>query len=156
MIKIDTQGLVKQLEDLEALITRKLEATVRGFAYELSETVIALTPVGSMSKFADRYLARTPPWPQAPGMAVNNWIYTKHGATYRPIADTSAKDSRQNIISGLSTYKLGEFFIIGNDVPYMQLLEEGHSKEQAPQGFMMQAATRVYSVDLKKYFDAQK
>ena len=46
--------------------------------------------------------------------------------------------------------------MIGNDVPYMQLLEEGHSKEQAPQGFMMQAATRVYSVDLKKYFDAQK
>lgn len=155
MIRIDSDSLIRQLEELEALITRKLEATVRGFAYELSETVIAMTPVGSMSKFADRYLARTPPWPQAPGMAVNNWIYTSAGATYKPIADTSGDDSRQNIQSGLATYKLGDFFVIGNDVPYIRMLENGHSK-QASDGFMLQAASKAYSVDLKKYFDAQK
>lgn len=155
MIKIDTQGLVKQLEDLEALITRKLEATVRGFAYELSDTVIALTPVGDLTRFASFYESRTPPWPKFPGMAVSNWVYTTTGATYRPIADTTGNPSRQDIKTGLATYKLGEFFVIGNDVPYIQMLEQGHS-DQAPNGFMMQAATRVYSVDLKKYFDAQK
>ena len=155
MISIDTDSLVKQLEDLEATITRKLEATVRGFAFELSNTVIALTPVGDLAKFASFYAARTPPWPKFPGMAISNWVYTKTGATYRPIADTTGKPSKENIASGLSTYKLGENFYIGNDVPYIGMLENGHSN-QAPDGFMMQAATRAYSVDLKKYFDAQK
>ena len=155
MISIDTDSLVKQLEDLEATITRKLEATVRGFAFELSNTVIALTPVGDLARFASFYEARTPPWPKFPGMAISNWVYTKTGATYRPIADTSGKPSKENIEAGLSTYKLGDNFYIGNDVPYMRVLENGRS-DQASDGFMMQAATRAYSIDLKKYFDAQK
>lgn len=155
MIKIDTQNLVKQLEDLEALISRKLEATVRGFATELSETVIALTPVGDLNRFTNWYASREAPWPKFPGMAISNWIYTKGGATYRPIADTTGAPSRQNIQAGLATYRLGEMFVIGNDVPYIGMLEQGHSKK-APDGFMMQAATKVYSVNLKKYFDAQK
>lgn len=155
MIRIDSDSLVKQLEELEALITRKLEATVRGFATELSETVIALTPVGDLERFAKHYASRQPPWPKFPGMAVSNWIYTSTGATYKPIADTSGDVSRQNIQSGLATYKLGDFFVIGNDVPYIRMLENGHSK-QASDGFMLQAASKAYAVDLKKYFDAQK
>lgn len=155
MITIDTASLVKQLEDLEALITRKLEATVRGFATELSETVIALTPVGDLTRFASFYASRQSPWPKFPGMAVSNWIYTKSGATYKPIADPSGTPSKIDIQTGLATYRLGEFFVIGNDVPYIGMLENGHSK-QAPDGFMMQAATAAYSVDLKRYFDAQQ
>lgn len=155
MIRIDTVSLIKQLEDLEALITRKLEATVRGFATELSETVIAMTPVGDLTRFASWYASRQPPWPKFPGMAVSNWVYTKSGATYRPIADTTGGPSRQDIQAGLTTYRLGESFAIANAVPYIGMLENGHS-QQAPDGFMMQAATKVYSVDLKKYFDAQK
>lgn len=155
MISIDTASLLKQIQDLEALITRKLEATVKGFTNELSSSVIALTPVGDLAQYASFYASRTPPWPQYPGMAISNWEYTTSGASYRPIADPSGKPSFENIRSGLSTYKLGDNFKISNSVPYIGMLEQGHSP-QAADGFMLQAATRAFSVDLKRYFDAQK
>ena len=74
MISIDTASLLKQIQDLEALITRKLEATVRGFTNELSSSVISLTPVGDLAQYASFYASRTPPWPQYPGMAISNWV----------------------------------------------------------------------------------
>ena len=156
MVKIDTADLVKQLEDLEKLITRKLEKTVEDFAAYVAIAAIDETPVGNLQDFYDLYMNREEGWPKEPGMAASNWAYAKDGATltYLAVADF---DALSRVLSATPTYKLGDNFVIYNNVPYIRMLENGYS-QKAKDGIMNPAniVIKAYSMNLKSSFDKEK
>lgn len=157
MVKIDTADLVKQLEDLEKLITRKLEAAVRGFAEEVATAAVRSTPVGDYDKYQGLYDSRTT-WPKTPGLARGNWQYTEGALQFRMIADPSGDTAIDGVGVNAKNYKLGDNFYIGNSVPYIGTLEQGASN-QAPAGIMQVAEGMVlasYQVNLQRDFDATK
>ena len=157
MVKIDTADLLKQLEELEKTITRKLEATVRDFAEEIARAAIYKTPRGSLEQFASYYEARTT-WPQVPGLAQGNWQYTEGVPTFRLIAGpVSGEAALDGVMVNSQGYKLGENFYIANSTPYIGMLEQG-SSAQAPAGIMnpTEMVVKAYSINLKQAFDAAK
>lgn len=154
MVKIDTADLLKQLEELEKTITRKLEKTVRDFAGYIAVAAEDSTPVGNLQDYYSLYMSRENGWPQTPGMAVSNWSYAEDGSTltYAPIADFNASS---RVIGNASTqYNLGDNFVIYNNVPYIGMLEQGWSN-QAPAGIVDPAmiVVKAYSINLQSSFD---
>lgn len=153
MVKIDTADLLKQLEELENTITRKLEKTVRDFAGYIAVAAEDSTPVGNLEDYYSLYMSRENGWPKTPGMAVSNWSYAEDGTTltYTPVADFNSLD---RVISKAASYKLGDNFVIHNDVPYIAALEQGWSN-QAPNGILDPAmiVVKAYSINLKSSFD---
>ncbi len=157
MIKIDTEDLVRQLEELEKTITRKLEASVRGLAEEVAFAAIENTPRGDLDTYRRLYESRMD-WPKVPGLAQGNWQYTEGVVTFRLIAgESSGEAALDGVITNSQGYKLGQTFYIANNTPYIGLLEDGYSM-QARDGIMSPASNMVfasYQVNLERYFNEQ-
>ncbi len=99
-------------------IERPAERTIKRLAFEVHGELIRNTPVDT-------------------GWARANWLVSLG----RPINETAgSRDSVSTVAQGagqarLLVYRLGQDIWISNNVPYIQALNEGHSK-QAPEGWV--------------------
>lgn len=152
MISSNSKEVADSLDAFEKEITRKLESMVRNFAVELATIAVDKTPIGDSKKFSGYYQARTT-LPDREGLSKSNWQYTEDTAALILLTDLGALN-RVSVSS--EAYKLGDTFSIVNTTPYIEALEAGKSKIQAPDGIMtptIQTLKGVYEINLKRSFD---
>ncbi len=155
-ITCNTSKLQKQLQQLKLDVTRKLENMVREFAYHVSLSAIANTPIGNSVTYRKYYEARTD-LPQVEGLSKGNWQYgNSPNFSLRKIAGQSAGAAAlDNILVAAEGYKLGQKFYIGNATPYIMALENNHSPQTQGQGIMqptLNTIQGVYSLQLDDYY----
>lgn len=161
MISIDISKLVQELKDYKTEVQRRLENMVRGFSYEVAMVAIDNTPLGDSDKFFKLYKRREQMYGLSPeeGLAQGGWQVSLDGTLDfqqiygRDSGDTAGAAAKIHLMN----YKLGEEVIIGNKGPYINMLENGHSTTQAPDGIMQPTINNimsVYMVNLPKYYKA--
>lgn len=158
MITVDIDALLKDMQNLELDVTRRLEKMVRGFMYEFSLSAIDNTPLGDAERFIKFYQQRQKMFGLAPieGYARANWQVSQTG-------NISAQDvyftdqAIQHIQSNLSTFKLGETITLGNAARYIGLLESNYSEQTLHEGITTPTINYVmqtYKIDLVKYYQS--
>ena len=157
MISVDASTVMKELEEYLKETTRKLEHMVREFAYQISETAIRNTPLGDANKYFELYQSREELEP-VEGFARGSWQVSKTGQfVFQEYYTASSGDKALSLIkTSLGLYKLGQNLYIGNNAYYIDSLENGSSKEQAPLGIMQPTVDNIlksYQVDLKRLYN---
>lgn len=112
---------------------KNLGKIVKKIVVDIGTSLVMKTPVGD-----PKYWISKPPPGYVGGRARGNWQY----ALNAPIAvdfnriDKSVVSVVGKIASDMSSDALGGVHYITNTLPYIQRLEEGHSKRQAPNGMV--------------------
>ena len=157
MISLETSKIVSELEEYLKETTRKLESMVRGFAYHISQTAIANTPLGDANAYFSMYQARRILQPKE-GFARGSWQVSETGQfVIQEFYTFSSGDQALSLIqTKLANYKLGETLYIGNKGYYIRSLENNSSPQTHGLGIMQPTLDNVmstYQVDLKRLFD---
>lgn len=157
MISADVAKVLEELKAYQQDTVRRLENMVTGFAYTISKTAIANTPIGNLEEYFDLYQARLNDGrglKPEPGFARGSWQ-----------VNTSGQFSIQQVYSGgealsliktdLSNYKLGDTLYIGNQGFYIRMLENNYSDQTQGMGIMqptLDSIMQTYQVDLVRLF----
>lgn len=161
MLSVDASGLADSLKKAEQEIERRLVGMLGKFMQNFTATAVEKTPYGDDSesnpaegKFRYLYLQRQAPLPQEAGMSRANWqIMNTDSFSPVYIADTSGYPS---ILDARETYyKLGETYYLGNATPYIQMLEENHSRHTNGLGIsgpVMDEVLSIYQYQLDDYY----
>lgn len=118
-----------------AKTNRKNNAIVRRIVVSLGESLVIKTPVGEPSLWRNPESA---PEGYVGGAARANWQYG-NGEMPEGVLDLIDKDGNSTInriVGGVQASPAASIHWIANNLPYMQRLEEGWSKQQAPQGML--------------------
>ncbi len=157
-ITCNTSGLQKQLEQIRKEVTRKLKAMVVEFAYNVSLSAVANTPLGDSITYRRYYEARQG-LPQIEGLARGNWQYSEStsGVSLKLIAGLASGEAASDGVaaSAGAYYKLGDTFYIGNAAPYISALENNYSRQTQGQGISqptLNTVMQVYSFRLDDYY----
>lgn len=127
MITVDSKDLLADLQKFYLEAVRKMENMVRGFSYEISLTAIENTPLGDSVKYKALYLRRQAELGLAPieGVAQGGWeAGVNSSVSFTPrYGWDSDTEALSQIDNNLSKYKLGNYVLIGNNGPYIGILE---------------------------------
>lgn len=105
-----------QMKQFENLTIDKAEKVFRKTCFEISNSVISNTPVDT-------------------GRAKNNWFPDINKFSSN-ITDTTNKEGSINLVTNATPkLKIGDTFTLSNNLPYIERLEYGWSK-QKPNGFV--------------------
>ena len=159
MLKVDATKLLQELEKFHKDNTRKLENVVKGFAYIISKTAIANTPLGDSEQYFKLYQQRQRRLGLQPveGFARGSWSVNTSGQfSIQEIYTVNSGSAALSLIkSDLGGYRLGQDVYIGNKGYYIKFLENGYS-QQAPMGIMqptLETVLSTYRVDIKQLYD---
>ena len=159
MISADVSKVLEELKAYQQDTVRRLEKMVTGFAYIISKTAIANTPLGDAEEYFKLYELRQKRTGLEPteGFARGSWqvntsgqfsIQTIYGAT-------SGTEALSFVKSDLSNYKLGDTVFVGNKGFYIKLLENNYSDQTMGMGIMqptLDSIMQTYQVDLVRLF----
>lgn len=117
-----------------AKTTRKNNAIVRRIVVDLGTSLVMKTPVGEPSLWGNPESA---PEGYAGGAARANWQYGngEMPESVLDLIDKGGNSTINRIIGGVKASPAASIHWIANNLPYMQRLETGWSK-QAPQGML--------------------
>jgi len=108
---------------------------IRRTVIDVGQRVIARTPVGDA-----KYWQSPPPPGYVGGHARFNWMFSTGSRVVQEIpgVDTSPDGAAtlQKLINSVPKEPGDNVHYIQNSVPYIEALENGHSKNQAPHGFV--------------------
>ena len=123
------------------LLAEKLKRLEKGIVIGLGEDVVMRSPVGDPTNWA-------PSTPVPPGYVGGrfraNWQY---GLSQRPLGDlpdidATGQASLTRIAQGVrQVTRVGNVHYLTNNLPYAQDIENGHSRNQAPDGVVELAVT---------------
>jgi len=128
------------------------DKVVRKVVLDIGKSLVEKTPVGDAN-----YWKMLPPPGYVGGHARANWSHSEETQIIKEFegVDKSGAGSINRIASSVPAKAAGKVHFIQNSVPYIQALEDGHSKRQAPHG--MVALTRVeFDGIIKKITDGLK
>lgn len=154
MLTIETSKLVNQLKQLQEEIENKLEGMVQKWTVDVSEYVIAGTPIGSYEKYGWLYDMRDELEP-IPGLSRGSWQVSLDGdLIFKNVynGDLAVSD----IAGDIARYRLGQTYYIGNTTPYVEQLEgNGRTPQLEIGGFqrLQNEAVSAYNLNLKTYYD---
>jgi hypothetical protein len=113
------------------------DKVVRKTVLDIGKSLIEKTPVGDAT-----YWESKPPAGYVGGHARANWSHSEGAQNVQEFdgVDPSGSGSNSRIAASIPVKAAGKVHFIQNSVPYIQALEEGHSR-QAPNG--MAALTGV-------------
>lgn len=158
MIKCDVSELLKELEELHKDAIRRLEQMVRGFTYQFALTAIENTPIGDHVAYADKYKSREKSMGLRPiaGFAQGSWQVPDTVSGGLDFQELYSGDAAVNTVrTHMMNYKLGETITLGNQGPYIGLLNNGYS-DQAPEGIIkptIEQMLSTYKIDLVRYYN---
>ena len=185
MITSNASKIAEQLKKIHEDTVRKLEYMVQSYVYEvIAEKAVDLTPYGDADRYAEWYDRRFEAYSyeRRPGLAKGSWsafvvkgidmgttsrsavIYSNvgsavSGALYDTRSGSGAKAKMQAQLEG---YELGNVIFIRNTQSYVNRgndlgigLEQGRSKEQAPDGILgpLSKLVDAYRFPFKDVFD---
>ena len=157
MVSADVAKVLEELKAYQQDTVRRLEKMVTGFAYTISKTAIANTPIGDLEEYFDLYQARLDDdrgLEPRPGFAKGSWQVNTSGQF--SVQQVYSGGEALNLIStDLNSYKLGDTLYIGNTGYYIRLLENNSSKQTNNLGIMqptLDSIMQTYKVDLPRLF----
>jgi hypothetical protein len=163
MISADIQTAIKELEEYKQVLKRKLEHTVRGFAYELTMIASSNTPIGSLEaiqsnkRYARYYFERMELTgiPELPGFHRGAWrADNTNSIEYEPKI-VSQSEVGAYVKQGLADYKLGQTVFVGAEGLAFDLFEKGENT-QAKQGIITPTRNMIesmYKIHIERYFN---
>jgi hypothetical protein len=134
-------------------VTKGLQDMTKMVLFDIGLKLVERSPVGDPSTWK-----RQPPWlPKNyyPGTFKNNW---QLGVDVEPTdiflaADPTGNNSINRIRLAIPRWPIGHTFTFGNNLPYAQALEDGHSQQCPPNGMVtltaMEFPTIVEDVKLR-------
>ena len=145
-------GVKKFNEDLEVASRQVLPHEFRNFisfiALTLADLIIDKNPVGN----SDNWI-RKPKERYVGGRSRGNWQVTVNHPTEQVIdtIDANGTKTKMNAKAVIATQvtddnAIGSVIYIGNNVPYIIPLENGHSKTQTPNGMVKVSLAEVRSM----------
>lgn len=136
MIKVDMTNLKKSLSKLTVDLENALEETVSDYITDFVTSLSESTPLGDVDKHLRLYKLRNriEGYRIQEGLARGNWRVTfRDGAT--AVIDnyeTSGSEAGARAFNRMEEYKLGKPIYIVNNTPYIELLNDGYSKQAQP------------------------
>lgn len=106
-----------QLSDFTKKSLRHTNRVKKGAAIELFSRVILDTPVDE-------------------GRARGNWLTTIGGDPNYSVLRTGITGAANEVVTEVQRSKLEDTLVFTNNLPYIERLEDGHSKAQAPHGMV--------------------
>ena len=132
-------------EDINKFVQKvgsNADLVVRKTVLDIGRSLVEKTPVGD----AD-YWKNPPPPGYVGGHARANWSHSEGTQTVQEFSgvDPDGSTSNNRIAASVTEKAAGKVHFIQNSVPYIQALEDGHSR-QAPNGFIALTATEFQDV----------
>lgn len=156
MISVDVSKVLEELKAYQQDTVRRLEKMVTGFAYIISKTAIANTPLGDAEEYFKLYELRQKRIGLEPteGFARGSWQVNTSGQF--SVQQVYSGGEALNLIStDLNSYKLGDTLYIGNRGFYIRMLENNYSDQTQGMGIMqptLESIMQTYKVDLVRLF----
>jgi len=163
MVSADIKTAIKELEEYKKTLTRKLEHTVKGFAYELTMIASSNTPIGSEEAIANnkRYAKYYHDRMVATGLPEQVGFHK--GAWSADVVDSfefepsiySNSSVAANAKQGVASYKLGQTVFVGAEGLAFDLFEKGKNT-QSPEGIIKPTERMIesmYQIHLERYFN---
>ena len=156
MISVDVSKVLEELKAYQQDTVRRLEKMVTGFAYIISKTAIANTPLGDAEEYFKLYELRQKRIGLEPteGFARGSWQVNTSGQF--SVQQVYSGGEALNLIStDLNSYKLGDTLYIGNRGFYIRMLENNYSDQTQGMGIMqptLDSIMQTYKVDLVRLF----
>lgn len=156
MIKVDVSKVLEELKAYQQDTVRRLEKMVTGFAYIISKTAIANTPLGDAEEYFKLYELRQKRIGLEPteGFARGSWQVNTSGEFSVQLV-YSGSEALSLIKTDLGSYKLGDTLYIGNRGFYIKMLENNYSDQTQGMGIMqptLDSIMQTYKVDLVRLF----
>ena len=159
MISVDVSKVLEELKAYQQDTVRRLEKMVTGFAYIISKTAIANTPLGDAEEYFKLYELRQNRTGLEPteGFARGSWQVNTSGqfSMQAIYGVTSGSEALSLIKTDLGSYKLGDTLYIGNRGFYIRMLENNYSDQTQGMGIMqptLDSIMQTYKVDLVRLF----
>lgn len=161
MIKCDVTDFIKSLELLHKDVIRRLENMVRGFTYQFALTAIENTPLGDDVTYANLYKQRLTNGSgllDEAGFAQGSWQVPDTISGPLDLQELYSGDSAAKVVRiHMMNYKLGETITLGNQGPYIGLLNSSNGySDQAPNGIIKPTVEQMlstYKIDLVRYYN---
>lgn len=156
MIKVDVSKVLEELKAYQQDTVRRLEKMVTGFAYIISKTAIANTPLGDAEEYFKLYELRQKRIGLEPteGFASGSWQVNTSGEFSVQLV-YSGSEALSLIKTDLGSYRLGDTLYIGNRGFYIRELENNYSDQTQGMGIMqptLDSIMQTYKVDLVRLF----
>ena len=156
MISADVSKVLEELKAYQQDTVRRLEKMVTGFAYIISKTAIANTPLGDAEEYFKLYELRQKRTGLEPteGFARGSWQVNTSGQ-FSMQAVYSGSEALSLISTDLNSYRLGDTLYIGNRGFYIKMLENDYSDQTQGMGIMqptLESIMQTYKVDLPRLF----
>ena len=119
------------------------DKVIRNVVFDIGTSLVERTPVGDA-----KYWKSKPPPGYVGGHAKGNWSHSEGAQVIQEIegVDPSGDGSINRIAASVPIKAAGKVHYIQNSVPYIQALEDGHSRQCPPGG--MVALTKVEFQDM--------
>ena len=117
------------------LLPEEFNRWFRKIAFDALAGIIKMTPVGNKENWKDP--KKAPPG-YVGGRARGNWLVSINSFSDAPTndIDDSGGATRTKGLMNMTGARIGDIIYITNNVPYIKRLEEGWSREQAPNGMV--------------------
>lgn len=136
MIKVDMTNLKKSLNKLTVEMEDALEEAVSDYITDFVTSLSEATPLGDVDKYLKLYQLRNrlEGYRVQEGLARGNWRVTfRDGATaVLDNYETSGSEAGARAFDRMEEYKLGRPIYIINNAPYIEILNDGYSKQAPP------------------------
>ena len=141
-------GFADDINRFAKIAVGNSNTVVRRTIIDISQRVIARTPVGDA-----KYWQSNPPEGYVGGHARANWSLSINAPVVKEYKAIDGSKAEQNIslrrIKKIITNKTGAtdgVYYVQNSVPYIEVLEDGHSKNQAPNGMVAVTAAEFEGI----------
>lgn len=156
MVSADVAKVLEELKAYQQDTVRRLEKMVTGFAYIISKTAIANTPLGDAEEYFKLYELRQKRIGLEPteGFARGSWQVNTSGEFSVQLV-YSGSEALSLIKTDLGSYRLGDTLYIGNRGFYIRELENNYSDQTQGMGIMrptLDSIMQTYKVDLVRLF----
>jgi hypothetical protein len=160
MITSNLDTIIKELDQYQKEIERKIKAMVSGFASDVAFSASEHTPVASprvIENYMNSYKARRDQYGVeiAPGYHAGAWKYAEGAITFDPNIYVEEQVQADALKDSRNQYRIGDTFKIGAIGFAYEALNKGHS-QQAPDGIIKpteQAIKASFASDVKLHFD---
>jgi len=117
------------------LLPREFAAFFRMIGIELFSGILMKTPVGDPTKWKRQPAIGSG---YAGGRAKGNWIVSlnSYPEGYSETRDETGQATLTKGMESLAKLTIGDVIYITNNLPYIEELEKGHSRSQAPHGMV--------------------
>lgn len=136
--------MTSQFEIIVDRTNKKIEKTIRGTIFKISERIMFRSPVGDPAYWQSKYK----PAGYVGGAFRANWQYGFNQQPSGEVAgtDKSGRATLAKIKAGINSSPVYGIHYLVNNLPYSIRLENGWSKRQAPGGMVKLTALEFGSI----------